>query len=328
MEIQHSSHKHTLLQLESTTKQDEGRISCAGCRLDIDGPAFGCKSCEFYLHKHCVELPSTLSHPFHPNGSLQLKLCKPYRRMWALYVCKFCNDYVTEPRFVYVCDQACGSEECKLKGFLLHVDCALLKSSLRHKNHKKHPLAAYNGSVCRVNCAGCGAEFDLCRDDYNTFYVGHGTRFPFYEEPRDLIYRCLKCGDHFHKECLDTPPIKSEDRHHCGGNLNLHLKPFPQDYEEKDYYCDGCGEKRNVRAFSYVCTECEFICHIRCDLFKNIEEKREKKWEQETREKIQEYQIHLDEIMEKIKSLEKEKSRYEELIRKHKEELSSRLNRK
>ncbi|GAB4840985.1 hypothetical protein Ancab_021741 [Ancistrocladus abbreviatus] len=323
MEIQHLSHKHPLLQLECTTTQDGGRISCAGCRLDIDGPAFGCKECEFYLHEHCPR--PELHHFLHPDGPLQLKLCKPYRRMWALYMCKLCNYNVTEPRLVYECDRTCGREECKLKGFLLHVDCALLKP-LRHKYHKQHQLVAYDGSVCRVNCTARGAEFDLCSDSDNAFHAARSSLFPFSDQPRDIIYRCVECDSQFHKECLDTTPIKRVDRHQC--NLKLHLKPFPEDYEERDYYCDGCGEKRNVRAFSYVCTKCDFICHIRCDLFKNIEEKREKRWEQETREKILEYQIHLDEIMEKIKPLEKEKSRYEQLIREHKKELSSRLNRK
>ncbi|GAB4840980.1 hypothetical protein Ancab_021736, partial [Ancistrocladus abbreviatus] len=184
-------------------------------------------------------------------------------------------------------------------------------------------LVECKGFGYRVNCAACGAEFDLC-------HAG-GARFPLDDEPRILIYRCLECDNQFHKECLDTPPIKRANRHLCNCDLNLHLKPFPENYEQKDYYCDECGEKRNIKAFSYVCTKCEFVSHIQCDLFENIEVKIERRLERETEEKILEYQKRLGEMKEKIESLEKElgeilcdKSSCEETIKK----LRSRLKRK
>ncbi|GAB4840984.1 hypothetical protein Ancab_021740 [Ancistrocladus abbreviatus] len=335
MEMKHFSHDHPLLGLVCTPKQDEGTIVCAGCRSHINGPAFGCKKCGFFLHKRCVELPPELRHSLHPDGPLKLKLCTPYSRMRGLYMCKICLDYITEPRFVYECNGQCSSDECKRKGFIIHDDCASLQPSLRNNYHIGHLLVECKGFGYRQTCAACGAEFDLCHDGHSAFHAARGARFPLDDESRDLIYRCLECENKiFHKECLDKlAPVKRVRRHQH--DLNLHLEPIPEDYEEKDYYCDECEEKRNVQAFSYACIECEFICHIRCDLFKNIEENRQKRSERETREEVREYQKHLDEIEEKIEPLEKElrellcdKSRCEESIKKLQEKLRSRLKRK
>ncbi|GAB4840981.1 hypothetical protein Ancab_021737, partial [Ancistrocladus abbreviatus] len=139
-EMKHFSHDHPLVGLGFTAKQDEGTVICAGCRLNIDGPALGCKECEFYLHEHCAGLHPELRHPLHPDGPLQLKLCKPYTRMWDLYMCKICLDYITQPRFVYECNRKCSSDECKRRGFIIHVDCAFLQPSLSNNNHKGHLL--------------------------------------------------------------------------------------------------------------------------------------------------------------------------------------------
>ncbi|GAB4840990.1 hypothetical protein Ancab_021746 [Ancistrocladus abbreviatus] len=103
------------------------------------------------------------------------------------------------------------------------------------------------------------------------------------------------------------PQVKQEDRHPCDSDLTLCLKPIPEDYEEEnDYYCDGCEEERNVRAFSYVCTKCDFICHMRCDLFESFEKESYEGWVRKNGTLGEIYRDHLDKIEEKIKSLEEE----------------------
>ncbi|GAB4840992.1 hypothetical protein Ancab_039662 [Ancistrocladus abbreviatus] len=249
MEMQHFSHDHPLLELENTAKEDEETISCAGCRSDINGPAFGCERCEFYLHKHCARIAPGAAPSLSPERSTQASLIDPSPELWFLHVCKLCDQYITEPRFVYECNRTCSSDGCS--GLQIHVDCALLKPSLRHLYHE-HPLVSYKGFSRRVNCAACGAKFGHWHDGYDIYHSAHRAIFPSFGEATDIIYRCLECGDQFHKECLDMPQVKQENRHPCDSDLTLYLKPIPEDYEEeKDYYCDGCEEKRNVRAFSY-----------------------------------------------------------------------------
>ncbi|GKV36914.1 hypothetical protein SLEP1_g44998 [Rubroshorea leprosula] len=90
--LEHFSHQH---RLASDVREALGRY-CNGCDKIILGPAYGCKDCQFYLHKSCTELPFEISHPFHQQHSLFLSY---WPKTWK---CDKCSDQSTHG-FKYSC---------------------------------------------------------------------------------------------------------------------------------------------------------------------------------------------------------------------------------
>ncbi|GAB4840911.1 hypothetical protein Ancab_021671 [Ancistrocladus abbreviatus] len=278
--LQHFSHRHPLVELEHTSQL------CSGCSTIIDGPSFGCARCEFYLHKHCTELPRELHHPMHPSRPLKLVLSEDWSSQYPYIhqLCELCGCGLHKHQqcFAYKCHGGCSSNECR--GIALHAKCALLESlnSLYHKHElifiqKKFP----------ANCVACRTEFEFEFECEGTY-----------------LYFCCECGDQFHKECIDMPSQVKRDRH--PHDLILYLNPIPENYEEKKYYCDDCNEERDIHAFSYACIECDFICHTRCDLFNTAQEAKDEAKERHCEVLIKRREEELDKIEEELKSLQEE----------------------
>ncbi|GAB4840925.1 hypothetical protein Ancab_039657 [Ancistrocladus abbreviatus] len=254
---------------------------CAGCGMNA-----GCKKCGSYLHKHCSQWPLELRHPFHPNGRLMAGISCPGS---DTYLCKLCNHIIEEGMSVYVCHGK-RSDGCNhVQVLILHMDCGLLRPSLEdlHPYHK-HPLVFAKANPYRLRCAACGEKSDN-----------------MHEEDVDF-YHCLECGDRFHKKCLDMPAQAKHEDLHPYHDLTLHWGPIPEDFEEgKDYYCDVCKEKRDVHLFSHVCKECDFVCHIRCDVASKIQvlqKAEDEEAERECKRLIKVGEEELNEIEEEIKS--------------------------
>ncbi|GAB4840968.1 hypothetical protein Ancab_039660 [Ancistrocladus abbreviatus] len=246
IEMQHFSHDHPLCELPRIANY------CAACGSEINGPAFGCKRCGFYLHKHCAELPPKLRHPRHQNDPLKLQFSRGYRGRWSFYTCGICHGLIDGTSSIYACNGVCACDDCN-GFFMAHIDCALLKPSLKHSYHK-HPLVFVKQESLIVDkCAACGLRIE---------YEFGGTD----------VYFCQECGDIFHHKCLNMPArVACPDLHPC--DLTLYVDPIPENHYENhyygDYYCDACHEIRDIHMFSYACKKCDFICHTRCDILCN-----------------------------------------------------------
>ncbi|GAB4840924.1 hypothetical protein Ancab_039656 [Ancistrocladus abbreviatus] len=266
---------------------------CAGCKLDKCDRGISCKKCGSYLHKHRKGWPLEARHPFLPNGSLWYGLCPGS----DTYLCKLCNHIIEEGLAIFMCDGKC-SARCNDDRVLMHMDCGLLEPSLEdvHPYHK-HPLVFAKANPYHLRCAACGEKSDN-----------------MHEEDVDF-YHCLECGDRFHKKCLDMPAQAKHEDLHLRHELTLHWDPIPEDYEEgKDYYCDVCNEKRDVHLFSLVCKDCDFVCHIRCDIASETQKVEDANKEAERELDIKMREEEINKIEEEIKLYKEEIKLYEEKI--------------
>ncbi|GAB4840940.1 hypothetical protein Ancab_021700 [Ancistrocladus abbreviatus] len=226
MEKKHFSHDHPLLEVECTAEL------CAGCRSDINGLAFGCKACSFYLHKLCANLPRDLSDPIRIGRFDRVELqFFPSGPGDDYFYCGECEHEGHEQGFAYVrysCENFFlngygdeNSDQVK-KVDKLHVDCALLKQP-----YHKHSLAYINErKLFFAECAECGTKFQ------ENEYEGSN------------LCGCEECGDAFHKKCLDLPEhVETEGTD--PSKLNDFLDSVLWDYNDWDhYFCKGCNEEK------------------------------------------------------------------------------------
>ncbi|GAB4840748.1 hypothetical protein Ancab_021511 [Ancistrocladus abbreviatus] len=209
MARQHFSHDHTLLEVECTAEL------CAGCRSDINGLAFGCMRCRFFLHKLCANLPRMLRDPVSLGeaGWFQLQLFRSGPGD-DYFHCRYCHHRIYEQGFVY----ARINKDGRVNADKLHVDCALS----RHSYHIHNPIF-YNRKLYSSECGECGAKF-------------HENEY----EGLNLV-GCVDCGNAFHKECLEPALVKRMVK--GAHNVTRRLDPVPWNFNEWDhYFCDGCKE--------------------------------------------------------------------------------------
>ncbi|GAB4840756.1 hypothetical protein Ancab_021523 [Ancistrocladus abbreviatus] len=212
MEKKHHCHSHTLLEVECTAEL------CAGCRSDINGLAFGCMGCRFFLHKLCANLPRTLRDPLSSGRAdwfeLQLFRSGPGD---DYFHCRDCHHRIYKQGFVYVRQNKAG----QVKAYKLHVDCALL----RHPYHVHLYCPVYFNirSSFPSECPECGAKFH--ENEYEGFN----------------LVGCVDCRNTFHRECLEPALVKRMVK--GAHNVTDCLDPVPWNFNEWDhYFCDGCKE--------------------------------------------------------------------------------------
>ncbi|GAB4840738.1 hypothetical protein Ancab_021501 [Ancistrocladus abbreviatus] len=219
MEKEHFSHDHTLLEVECTAEL------CAGCRSDINGLAFGCIGCRFFLHKLCANLPQLLGEPFSLWGAERLELqLFPLGPGDDYSHCRDCYHRIYEQGFVYVRytrDENAG----QVKVDKLHVDCALL----RHPYHIHSLVYIEKRMLFSAECAECGVKFHE-----NEYKVSN-------------LYGCRGCDCACHEKCLDlSAPLKRMVEGF--DNIPGYLDPVSWNFNEWDhYFCDGCKESYQER---------------------------------------------------------------------------------
>ncbi|XP_017976564.1 PREDICTED: uncharacterized protein LOC18600056 [Theobroma cacao] len=96
-EIEHFTHRHSLSYYEVIEKNED--VFCKACDFEIHGQAYGCESCEYYLHIRCAKLSYEVLHPLHPKHPLRLSNdsqpvfcneCGDFSFGFS-YVCYFCD---------------------------------------------------------------------------------------------------------------------------------------------------------------------------------------------------------------------------------------------
>ncbi|KAF5462837.1 hypothetical protein F2P56_018810 [Juglans regia] len=137
--IEFPFHDHPLILNEETKKDGKIRY-CRVCLQRVRGPNYSCEQdwCVYVVHKSCVEPPSEIQHPLHPEHTLKISTtikdcdggCNEYRRCY-MYNCSHCN-------------------------FNLHQDCALLPLTIKTESHD-HPLTLLRKSLS-FTCDACGEK--------------------------------------------------------------------------------------------------------------------------------------------------------------------------
>ncbi|KAM3375353.1 hypothetical protein P3S68_014067 [Capsicum galapagoense] len=124
--IFHFSHPHALnkYNISSVT-------NCKVCGLQLVGSAYGCQSCQFYLHTSCFDLPDKIQHHAHTAHPLTLRYPSYYKHCGK--TCDACSEDIRRS-FLYCCD---------LCNFDLHVTCATLYSIVKRTDTSRDTLRLY-----------------------------------------------------------------------------------------------------------------------------------------------------------------------------------------
>ncbi|XP_022752250.1 uncharacterized protein LOC111300970 [Durio zibethinus] len=171
--VNHFSHSHPLRPIDRIQAEEE--LICSGCGLDVTGSIFRCtkSDCNFLLHKSCFNLKLEVQHKSHPHHSLKLLSTPPHDYISGLFICNACYDYGTG--FDY---------HCSICKFDLHVGCAQLPQTIKHKDHQ-HLLTLYY-------------SFSCINENIKTFLCDHCGQ----DLPNQLwVYHCKKCDFGIHSRC-------------------------------------------------------------------------------------------------------------------------------
>ncbi|ESQ29243.1 hypothetical protein EUTSA_v10023835mg, partial [Eutrema salsugineum] len=155
---------------------DDSHIKCICHGSNLGTYYYFCVHCKQMYHKECVESPIKITHPYHPEHSLQLYYLETYR-----YECFCCGKSAS--RLVYSCTicQVFMDPVCAMKLIPLVIE--------KPKTHD-HPLTFFPRQTC-LTCNVCG----LLRKIYPT-------------------YVCLKCNYVAHNDFMYSPHIIKISRHH------------------------------------------------------------------------------------------------------------------
>ncbi|CAN4099839.1 unnamed protein product [Withania somnifera] len=123
--IKHFSHPHNL---NKYNIQQYYETNCKVWGLQLVGSAYGCQSCQFYVHVSCFELPQKIQHDAHP---LTLRYPSYYKHRGK--TCDACCEGIRQS-FLYCCD---------LCHFDFHVTCATLYSIVKKADASKDTLRLY-----------------------------------------------------------------------------------------------------------------------------------------------------------------------------------------
>ncbi|KAK6251079.1 hypothetical protein SCA6_005084 [Theobroma cacao] len=235
--IQHCTHPHPLALLDQNKDiGSEVRGRCRACGEDCLYPSFRCnRSCDFFIHASCAELPQEIHHPFHLWHPLNLtffwqqqqhnRSCFARSQRHDAFLLAYC---------CFWCD------------FTLHKDCAQFTPPFNYGNYL-HALTLCDKRPSPFDCNVCG------------------------KKAKKFFLRCAVCGFNIHLYCL--PSVPKTIRHKCHID-SLTLTKSPLEFElnspevannsDDKFYCDVCEEKRDRRDPVYHCTECKFSAKVGC----------------------------------------------------------------
>lgn len=199
--ITHFSHPHTL---ELITHQNFAPSQlCSCCKIQANGSVYTCKSCNFFLHVECSQMPQQINHPFDKQHALSL-LPKPIYPE-GNFRCDACGE--TGDGFSYHCN-SCGID--------LHILCAVLPQYIAHRSHC-HQLEIQFSSPYPSKSFRC----DICKHvgTNQWLYRCHTCGF-------DAHLNCTKLQSHFHQNPITSSNSKSAPQHHCAGvdHMNQEIK--------------------------------------------------------------------------------------------------------
>jgi hypothetical protein len=223
-----------------------------------------------------IEIPEEINHFSHQHD---LKLTD---ELLNNEKCDGCM-YPIFPHLFYSCAQ------CR---FFLHKSCVELPRKKRHPLHPhlltllaKAPYGFSVNVICNVcdrsfngftyHCKECMFNADVkCSLISDIFtHDSHEHQLILSRAPdsencsccnnRGRVFKCAECEFTLDVECASLPhTVRYRDFE----------QPFKlcytgeDDYEDDEYYCDACEEKRNPKHWFYYCADMSFPAHPKCIL--------------------------------------------------------------
>ena len=248
-EVKYLRHKHF------SNLLDKENVCCGACEKRICGPSYVCSKCNFFVHQHCLEPAEELQNPLHPRDhqigvsrkthytrTFTCDACH-YHRSGFSYRCDGCkstwSEYFLNPIKNFFTGASSRNENDNEIDFVLDVDCASLKPSVKYKGHK-HLLTFLEKIYDDPEC-------EVCKTSY-----------------RDASYlRCVECDFNVHFLCV---PLPCTIKHKCHIDP-LHLRDYFVEDDSGEYYCDACEESRDPGECVYHCAGCgNYVAHLKCVL--------------------------------------------------------------
>ncbi|KAH9669517.1 cysteine/Histidine-rich C1 domain family protein [Citrus sinensis] len=220
--LRHFSHEHILV-LREISKND-GTL-CYGCGKAVQGSTYCCDSCQFYLHKSCVELPRQIwGHQSHKQYLTLQRF-----DISAKKVCRTCKKRFSSG-FIYHCDAS---------QYNMCLDCAPAHPLIKKDYHEdQQRIAHFSHEHYLVNLEAAEVNFKLCLKNIN-----------------GQCHGCAQCEFYIHNSCAS---LIQGIRHpfHPRHSLTLLAIKKPR------YVCNACGF--HVPDLRYRCDKCDFDLHLEC----------------------------------------------------------------
>ncbi|KAA3472567.1 Armadillo [Gossypium australe] len=232
-------------QMYKVTEELKGENYCSGCRLELNGSSYFCKTCPgFYLHEKCAKLSYEIRHPFHSSHPLNLytstgNLYTSTGWLHQLIACNECRDFCDG--FIYFCEQCDFKLDMKCVALTTHKIGVLeekITGRVTELHHFTHPhklvLANCNDPKHERKCNICRLQI-----------LGPA-------------YFCTQkiCNYILHESCLRLPQ-KIQVAFHPNHMLVSRLLPTGQ-------RCDACTMILHSGEFVYSCEHCDFNLHVIC----------------------------------------------------------------
>ncbi|PWA68185.1 C1-like protein [Artemisia annua] len=284
VKIKHEGHPgHTLtLQLRPAS------FRCDACHTkDDDGLFYQCDSCDFWIHKTCTSLASTLDLPHHPNHPLVLVYSLPENFYKYANYCEFCKIYIRRNEWLYHC------ANCR---YFAHIKCALNASP--PSTPRDHPSTSGSNEHDLLHFPMPDVFRDplkllhldeLSLDDNDELEIKHWSHhhplilnvepqhnnMPSTSDSIEVCYGCIRpisfpyysckdgCSFTLHKYCAQLP-LTLKHQLHPDHSLDL----VDTSGHEYFYECTGCYSYGNT--FVYRCETCGFHFCVNCAYLPNI----------------------------------------------------------
>ncbi|PWA47975.1 C1-like protein [Artemisia annua] len=285
VKFEHEGHpEHTLtLQLRPAS------FRCDACHTKDEGLFYQCDSCDFWIHKTCTSLASTLDLPHHPNHPLVLVYSLPEKFYKYAFYCEFCNIYIRRNEWLYHCGN------CR---YFAHIKCALNapppstprdRPSTSGANEDANDLLHFPMpyaftdplKLLHLNKLSLGDN-----DEVEIKHWSHHHPLILNVEPQhnnmastsdsiEVCYGCIRplsfpyysckdgCSFNLHKYCAHLPRTL---KHQLHPDHSLDL--VDTSGHKYFYRCTGCYSYGNT--FVYRCETCDFRLCPNCAYLPNI----------------------------------------------------------
>ncbi|KAL7595679.1 hypothetical protein Lser_V15G30209 [Lactuca serriola] len=287
IKIEHKGHpQHTL-----TLQLRPGSFRCDACNTKDEGLFYLCYSCDFWIHKTCAFLDTSINLPHHHNHPLFLIYSLPEKFFKFAYYCEICSIYIRRNGWLYHC------ANCR---YFAHIRCAL--------NAKFSSTTAREGSsTSTVDEDEKGLLHFPMSDEFidplkllhienltqendeitNSVHWSHEHPLIHHVQPQhqansmsgcsdsiEVCFGCVQplslpyytckdgCSFALHKYCAKLP-LKLQHPLHPDHSLDL-----INTWVQKIYHrCNGCGSFGNT--FLYRCETCKFNLDVNCAFLPN-----------------------------------------------------------
>ncbi|KAI3691958.1 hypothetical protein L6452_31762 [Arctium lappa] len=281
IKFKHEGHsQHTL-----TLQLRPAAFYCDACKSSDKDLFYQCDSCDFWIHKSCASLSTTIDLLHHPNHPLILIYSLPDNFYNFIYYCEFCKKYILRSDWLYHC------ANCR---YFAHVKCAL--NAKQHSTKRDDPgtflaeeqvngylhfpmLEAFVDPLKQLHSE------KIARGDDDKEKINHWShKHPLIinvepqgnimsnidcSDPIKVCYGCVRplslpyysckygCSFTIHKYCAELPLTLKHPLH---PDHSLHLVDT---WDDMYYYkCDGCYAYGST--FVYKCETCMFCLDVSC----------------------------------------------------------------